>query len=331
MEVPIFYLRLKEGSLVRHKKTLDWNTYTMKQNKIKWAGNILALAALWFLIDFFRKLQIDFQILCSAKMLAGVCAGTILSFASVLLSAWAWKNTAAFFAEKQIPFRAAAKVYLQANLGKYLPGNIVHFVERSLFASKAGIGHTETAIGTFLEIAGLVFAAVFFGMILSFRDVCAIVRTFFSVPYAVGITGLLMIGMAVLWMLYKKLAWVRILCKKIKQAAFLRMVCLNLLLYLAALFLLAVLMCLLVGLLNGTAPTLPQARMIMSVYVLSWAAGFVIPGAPGGIGVRELVITYLSRNHPIQEVMLLAMVVHRICTVFGDIFAYLYAKSGLLL
>lgn len=50
-----------------------------------------------------------------------------------------------------------------------------------------------------------------------------------------------------------------------------------------------------------------------------------------GIGVREVVITYLTRNDPIQEAVLLAMVVHRISTVLGDLFGYLWAKCGLLL
>ena len=98
-----------------------------------------------------------------------------------------------------------------------------------------------------------------------------------------------------------------------------------------ALLLLACLMCLFVWMLNDTAPAAWQVRKIMNVYILSWAAGFVIPGAPGGIGVREVVITYLTRNDPIQEAVLLAMVVHRISTVLGDLFGYLWAKYGLLL
>ncbi|MDE7313222.1 MAG: hypothetical protein K2N87_16640 [Eubacterium sp.] len=95
--------------------------------------------------------------------------------------------------------------------------------------------------------------------------------------------------------------------------------------------LLAGLMCLFVLLLNETIRTVRQVRMILTVYILSWAAGSIMPGAPGGIGVREAVITYLTRNHPLQEAILLAMVLHRVSTVLGDIFGYLWAKSGLLL
>ena len=304
---------------------------TMKQEKIKWIGNLLTIAALWFLTDFFRKLEIDWQALLSIKILSGIFVGGAVSFCSVLLSAWAWKNTVAFFSEKKIPFPEAAKVYMQANLGKYLPGNIAHFVERSMFAAKAGMGHAQTVMGTFLEIAGLFAAAAVAGMALSFQDVCLLVRAFFSVKYAAGIAVLFITGSLVLWLLYQKLAWVRIFFHKMKQAAFWKVFCLNLLFYLWALLLLAGLMCLFVWMLNDTAPAAWQVRKIMNVYILSWAAGFVIPGAPGGIGVREVVITYLTRNDPIQEAVLLAMVVHRISTVLGDLFGYLWAKCGLLL
>ena len=220
---------------------------------------------------------------------------------------------------------------MQANLGKYLPGNIAHFVERSMFAAKAGMGHAQTVMGTFLEIAGLFAAAAVAGMVLSFQDVCLLVRAFFSVKYAAGIAVLFIMGSLVLWLLYQKLAWVRIFFHKMKQAAFWKVFCLNLLLYLWALLLLACLMCLFVWMLNDTAPAAWQVRKIMNVYILSWAAGFVIPGAPGGIGVREVVIAYLTRNGPIQEAVLLAMVVHRISTVLGDLFGYLWAKCGFLL
>ena len=250
---------------------------------------------------------------------------------NICLMAFTWKNTVAFFSEKKIPFPEAAKVYMQANLGKYLPGNIAHFVERSMFAAKAGMGHAQTVMGTFLEIAGLFAAAAVAGMALSFQDVCLLVRAFFSVKYAAGIAVLFIMGSLVLWLLYQKLAWVRIFFHKMKQAAFWKVFCLNLLFYLWALLLLAGLMCLFVWMLNDTAPAAWQVRKIMNVYILSWAAGFVIPGAPGGIGVREVVITYLTRNDPIQEAVLLAMVVHRISTVLGDLFGYLWAKCGLLL
>ena len=128
---------------------------------------------------------------------------------------------------------------MQANLGKYLPGNIAHFVERSMFAAKAGMGHAQTVMGTFLEIAGLFAAAAVAGMVLSFQDVCLLVRAFFSVKYAAGIAVLFIMGSLVLWLLYQKLAWVRIFFHKMKQAAFWKVFCLNLLLYLWALLLLA--------------------------------------------------------------------------------------------
>lgn len=40
----------------------------------------------------------------------------------------------------------------------------------------------------------------------------------------------------------------------------------------------------------------------------------------------SLFLLYLTRNQSIQESVLLAMIVHRITTVFGDVWGYVWAK-----
>ena len=298
----------------------------MKKNKIKFIGNILTLASVCYLIHFFRTLEIDFGLLLDCRMLFVILAGSLLSFSIVLLSALAWKNTIVFFSEKKVSFHAAAVVYLQANLGKYLPGNIAHFVERSIFAAKFGIGQAQTLMGTFLEITGLLFTSVALGMVFSFDDVCRIVRLICSVKYVIGIVLLGFSGMLGLWFLYQKVLWMHSFLEKIRMAGFWKLFFGNVCIYMTTLLLLACLMCVLTGIITETWLTPEQIRGIVNAYVLSWAAGFLMPGAPGGIGVREFVLMYLTRNQSIQESVLLAMIVHRITTVFGDVWGYVWAK-----
>ena len=73
----------------------------------------------------------------------------------------------------------------------------------------------------------------------------------------------------------------------------------------------------------GGAVTWENGSLIVSGYVIAWVLGFVIPGASGGIGVRELVITLLLGSVVGAEMVLTLSVIHRLITILGDFLAYL--------
>lgn len=298
----------------------------MKQNKIKIIGNLLTVLSVIFLLSFFRKLDIDVQIFADKKIYFVIITGALLSMVSLMLSALAWKRTIAFFADRKIGYLPAARVYMQANLGKYIPGNMMHFVERNLFAGKAGIGQAEAFAGTFIEIAGQLIAAVILGIFLSLKDVLRIAEILLSLEYIAAIVFLIVIVCVVFRLLYQKKRSFQIICRKIKQPVFWKMLILNECLYMTVLFFLSVLMCVIVCLLSEQSLTINETGKIMTAYILAWMAGFVIPGAPGGLGVREFVVIYLMRKSRMQESILLAMVLHRMITVLGDILGYVWGK-----
>ena len=64
------------------------------------------------------------------------------------------------------------------------------------------------------------------------------------------------------------------------------------------------------------------AALIISGYVIAWVLGFVVPGAPGGIGVRELVITLLLSGVMGEGLVVTLSITHRLITIIGDFLAY---------
>lgn len=62
---------------------------------------------------------------------------------------------------------------------------------------------------------------------------------------------------------------------------------------------------------------------MVSAYIISWVLGFVVPGAPGGIGVREFVLTLLLGKTVGAELILTLSIMHRLTTIIGDFMAYL--------
>ena len=65
--------------------------------------------------------------------------------------------------------------------------------------------------------------------------------------------------------------------------------------------------------------------MVCGAYVIAWLAGLVTPGAPAGIGVREIVMYALLHTLISQSDLLTAIVLARIVTVAGDLLFYLLA------
>ena len=58
---------------------------------------------------------------------------------------------------------------------------------------------------------------------------------------------------------------------------------------------------------------------MIGAYVLAWLAGLVTPGAPAGVGVRELVLLALLKGSVGQTELLLAVLLGRLVTVGGDV------------
>lgn len=66
---------------------------------------------------------------------------------------------------------------------------------------------------------------------------------------------------------------------------------------------------------------------IIGAYSVSWIIGFLTPGAPGGIGVREAVISLLLKGSATSiDLIIIAVVITRIVSIMGDIMGVLIAN-----
>ncbi len=61
---------------------------------------------------------------------------------------------------------------------------------------------------------------------------------------------------------------------------------------------------------------------IIGYYLISYFIGYITPGAPGGIGIREtILILLLSLVVPVDYATMVALI-HRVITIISDIVAY---------
>lgn len=364
---------------------VEWKLHTGKEDRavgngksvaikkiVKLVGNAISALSILFVLSAMRRTGFDWSSVSDWRMFLFVCAaGILFKGATVFMSGSAWFLWLEFFSGKRCRRLEALCVYVKANIGKYLPGNVMHYVERNLFAGKLGLSHKQIVVASMAEAISLVLAAFSVGVAMAFPQMCVLgTEAIFGHPYQqklqelsayLGRSSLLQMrfGVAViatacilLTVAMVALLWGRYRCKKIQKtrsgtggaaeteeaaetataekteetaknvAGFVGAFLACFAIYAVVLIILGLILVLAYWYFGG-CPTFRQAVLMVAAYMVAWVFGFVIPGAPGGIGVRELVLTLLLSPVAGQEMIITLGVLHRLITVLGDFVAYL--------
>lgn len=290
----------------------------------KLIGNFISLLSIIFIIYAVWKLGFDFSSIDNWYLFLAVAAvSVIVKGATVYISGYVWSSWLHFFAMRDIDMREAVCVYAKANIGKYLPGNVMHYVERNLFATNLGISQKKLAVSTVLEVISLVLAAGILAVCTSAGQLRQSLQAIFGESYLqilmLAIAGILLLAIILWLVLRKKLIPV---LKEYSWKKFAGTSLLSLTGNAVVLVALGLIMVVLYAYMGGTV-TWMNGSLIVSGYVIAWVLGFIIPGASGGIGVRELIITLLLGSVVGTEMVLTLSVIHRLITIVGDFLAYL--------
>lgn len=270
------------------------------------ASTLLALAGAGFVVLKIAEhsAQIDLSHLGSASW-----AGLVLlvvgygSCNALLARAW-WQLLKHL--ELPVPWPQALKIYGLSQINKYIPGNVFHLAGRQALGMSAGMPARPLAQSALWELAmlaalGLLYGALATPLGWSRMPVLASVVVWASL-LACGYAALHRLGTRPLAL---ALVW---------QAAFLMMS--------GTVFTLVLLM-------SGHTSAVAYSALpaVCGAYVLAWLAGLVSPGAPAGVGVREVVLLLVLGGLFAPVDLLVAVVLGRAVTASGDLLFYLYALS----
>jgi hypothetical protein len=175
-----------------------------------------------------------------------------------------------------IPFIAGIRIALATQVGKYLPGNVAHYFARAALAAASGVKVASSGIATLVEILAALLAASLVASVAMLFDPAPIAALHMalarSAALPIAVAALAAIGAG--FVLYRfKVPAVAVLAAT---------ACLMVNFAFAGLSFLAV-----VSALSGSF--LSPAAMI-GIFSIAWAAGYLVPGAPAGIGIREAIL-----------------------------------------
>ena len=240
----------------------------------------------------------------------GALLGLLAAYAGlVVLQALAWWRLLHSSAGRA-PVGLSTGIFALTQLGKYLPGNVMHFVFRYALTRAAGAGRPAVLSASALEPWILLCAALALLAVLGGADW----------PAQFGWPGWLafLLPTAALASLAVVLPWLR----RRLSGQHMRLLSLLPPFLLQAGFLLgsALLFMSLLTLFepSHSAPT----TVVLAAAILAWLAGFVTPGSPGGLGVREVVLSVALAGWIEPAVAISAAASLRLLTVGGDLLVF---------
>lgn len=283
-------------------------------------GIVLVILSLIFVFRRVGALNMDFSRLLTPSNVALLSAMPFLSVMTIFFSSYCWRLVLSLFTYKRIPVGNTFAAYAKSNVMKYLPGNVGHYVGRQIFGSQIGINQFYLGTASALELGYSALSMILFTLLISARTVVEELHTRFGEHAILWIGALVGGGVAVLVavaILFHKNRYIKLLLELLKTPRFwLIMTMSTLVTWLVSIVYVMEYIAIL-----GQYESFGFRTMgtIIAANFISIFIGYITPGAPGGIGVREAVmLALLSSNFPAEHI-LFASIVQRLISIVGDV------------
>ena len=302
-----------------------------KKQIVSWAGTALMVASLAFLAHrlFQSRADMDRNVLITGSVVAGLVLVAMVEGFGILMASLNFRGLIKNVSGVQVTRPLALVVYTLSNLYKYIPGGVMYVVGRNRLAVETEeLSHPKVALSTVLEGIIIVIAAIVI-VVVTVLDY-AVVYMREEVEWPASFLPVLIVILAVaallIFMLRQKIMYGL-------RKLFEHMQLLRPLVLIKRFGFGLILMTLWGGTFLATLVVMGQelapglAPMVIGLFLLAWLAGFLTPGAPSGLGVREIVMLMfmggiLGDGTLNEGILLSAMFVHRIVAAAGDIAAY---------
>lgn len=310
----------------------------MSKRLMRWLGILLALGAGLYFVRYARNALIgkDLSGLMDSKI---ILAATLLTVLYILLIpttalAWTWLLRGM---RQPARYRRMLPIMATTQFGKYLPGNVAQHIGRIALARTAGVSLPTALFSVAYEMLLMLVACAHISALtllwappttLSYWKI-----TEYRVPLLIVVTlgalaGLLLAPRMASWLARYRAS------RRGDQDYVPPRLHLNASTALACYVVYVINFCLIgVGLwflahtlLSDSGIATPSVVFLTGAFAGSWILGFIAPGAPAGLGIREAILSaWLSGSLPPAQIVLLVIAL-RIATTLGDLFNFVWGS-----
>lgn len=287
--------------------------FLLKKN-LHFIGSLLAILAIIFVGFRFKTYwqALDTTRLTPDLILLILILTIIYAFNNILL-AQAWHNILIGLGAN-IDKNQSIKIYGISQIAKYIPGNIFHLAGRQALGMGIGISAKNLAQSSAWEL-GLIAAAgaTFAVLLLPTLQLDLILNINFAINANLSLVLFFLLVTTIFFNLHY--FFNNYIVKSLSYH------------YLFLILSSSIFTLLVINISRNNSTNLSGHYytfiQIASAYSIAWLAGLVTPGAPAGIGIREVVLLFFLKNLITESDLLMAILLGRIITVTGDFLFYI--------
>lgn len=293
----------------------------MKKDKIKdiakIVGNIMSVISIIFIINRMCKTDLDFTVIRDNALMLSFLS--LLYGLHILLLGFSWKWILEGFFNIKLSFYKVSYVFCKANIMKYIPGNVFQYIGRNQLAFDGNCSHKAVASATIIDVIFNIFGVMVMSFILFRKDITNLVKyivEYINIKVVVLVLLFLLIGIVLFFICIKKRKTVfcsisisgNMIVATLKSIGY----------YCFWAVFTSTLYVLIVICIEKREVKLTDIATLCGAYLLSWLSGFILPGAPGGIGIREMALTILVSPMGDSAPFIKAIIIYRIVNIIGD-------------
>ena len=291
---------------------------------VKLLGNIVVIAALAFVVKKFADMDINPEDFASGEVIASLLLGIVMQGFLIVVGCYPWLVFTRSLSGTSIPFSAAMPVYTKSNIYKYLPGNVFQYVGRNKLAADMKISHVDVACATVFDIAFCVISTGIVSAVLLGGAVADLLGKYgknLVIAASAVMAAAVVLGVLAFLKFREKLKEYLSRYAKAFRRENRRSLASGVLYYFFNALLSAALYFTALRLILGSSAELSELLTLTGAFMFAWIIGFVTPGAPGGIGIREGVMIFVSGDKFADKIVLFVLVI-RVASVLADVAAF---------
>jgi hypothetical protein len=237
-----------------------------------------------------------------------------------------WQTILSTLEKEKRQYRDIAHIHFKTAIAKYIPSNIMHYAGRHVMGSRIGIDHATILTSNLLDLSLAVLSAALIVTVTLFAGIIKIPETLlpnyekYNAPY------MIIAGICVT--VFFSFIWRKIKSRSDNTNTF---ILLSLLKVIAGYIIFFVasgtIFFLVFAGIGYTSFTFMNFLLFATVYICAWTLGFITPGAPGGIGVRESIMVAMLSGTIDPQSALVGAFLFRIVGILGEVIGFIFAST----
>jgi uncharacterized membrane protein YbhN (UPF0104 family) len=296
----------------------------MYKKILKVLGNILTIMAIAYIILNITKSDFSSLRQLELKDYLIIFVALFIQCVIVFFSSTPWLIITRYITGVKISYLKTISVFLYANVLKYLPGNVFHYVGRNKLAIDYSLKNADVALATVIDIilglgSGFLFSTFFFKD--RFKD-------FVNANIIFALVVIVCLSFVIIKvLLIKKVNVIVRIHEDILKFISVKggfTVLLSIIYYLIQNIFTVITVMVVSYVIIGRL-SIYDLGILGCGYIFASIIGTITPGAPAGVGVRETVMLAICTNIKIEQVTVI-LIILRIISIIADIFNFVISK-----